>query len=235
MEKTYQTLRYLTKSLSAGIGIEFLVILGTVAVTDLVYHLTAQYNLAQPVVSLTVPFELASGLFALLIGMVRFVTDFKVTLANGISRKTYHLANFPAAILVAAALSIFNLVVERVHSLFWPINSYSELVYPRIGWIETIVFPFALYLLMITAGRFIRLAYYRSTTPVKWAISLAPLACYGLLRVVDAHFNGAIFRAIGEYNRWSQVLPRAIAIILAYALIIYALTYLLLRRTPLKA
>ncbi len=235
MNKTLQTLRYLAKSSSAGIFFGFLVILGTVAVTDLVFYLTDQaYNTVHLVVSLTVPFEVTAGIFTLLIGMVLFIPDFKVALANGISRKTFLMANLPAAGIAAAAFSIFNLVVVKVHGLFWPINSIGDLSYPQAGWVAFLLLQFTLYFLLIMAGRFISLAYYRSSPPVRWAISLAPFVLFGLLIEMDIRSDGKIFEAIGAYLLWSLRFPTALVSMLAYSAILYGLTYVLLRRAPLK-
>ncbi len=235
MKKTLQTLRYLFKSSSMGIVFGFLVILITVAISDLVYFLTDYaYNTVHPVVTLMVPFEVTAGIFALLIGLVLFIATFKVALANGISRKTFLLANLPAAWIAAAAFSIFNLVVVKVHGLFWPITTIIGWNYPQIGWAELLIFQFALYFLLITAGWFITLAYYRSSVPVKWAISVAPFVLFGLLRVAQARSGYPIFAAILEYLLWSLSGPRAVFSMFAYSATLCGLVYLLIRRAPLK-
>lgn len=242
MKKTLQTFRYQIKAFSGGIFFGFLIILSTVAVTDLVYFLTDRlYNTVHPVVSLTVPFEVTTGLFALLIGLVLFITNFKVAVANGVSRKTFLLADLPAAGIAAAAFSVFNLAVVKVHGLYWPVNSISELIYPNISWAGFLILQFALYILLIIIGWFITLAYYRSSTPVKWAISLAPFVLFGLLRVANARSGGAIFEAIEEYLRMSLGTEigkpdsyRAAASMAAYSAILGGLVYLLFRRAPLK-
>lgn len=235
MKKTLQTLRYLFKSSSMGIVFGFLVILITVAISDLVYFLTDYaYNTVHPVVTLMAPFEVTAGIFALLIGLVLFIATFKVVLANGISRKTFLLANLPAAWIAAAAFSIFNLVVVKVHGLFWPITTIIGWNYPQIGWAELLIFQFALYFLLITAGWFITLAYYRSSVPVKWAISVTPIVLFGLLRVAQARFGYPIFVAIWEYLLWTLSFPRAVFSLLAYSAILCGLVYLLIRRAPLK-
>jgi hypothetical protein len=235
MKKTLQTFRYLFKGLARATVIGFLTILSIVAATDLIFYFTIQYNPIQQVVSLTVPFEAANSVFALLIGLVLFITNFKVALANGISRKTFFLANLPAAAMAAAAFSIFNLVVMIVHNLFWPINFISELAYPHINWVGLLVLQFALYLLMTIAGWFISLAYYRSSVPVRWAISLAPLMLYVLLQVINARSDGATLTLIEEYQRLSTSGPFITTIVwMIYSAILGGLVYLLIRRTPLR-
>ena len=235
MNKVLQTLRYLAKSSSKGIILGFLVILSTIAISDLVYFLTDYaYNTVHPVVTLMEPFEVTAGIFALLFGLALFITTFKVALANGISRKTFLLANLPASWITAAAFSIFNLVVVKVHGLFWPITTIIGWNYPQIGWAGLLVFQFALYFLLIVAGWFIALAYYRSSTLVKWAISLAPFGIFALLKVVNAQTGGAVFQAIFDYLQASMAMDRAPLTLLAYAVLLCGLVYLLIRRAPLK-
>ncbi|HMN63174.1 MAG TPA: hypothetical protein PJ988_22600, partial [Anaerolinea sp.] len=164
MNKTLPTFRYLMKSITTAMMIEVVVILGNVAVTDLVFFLTNKYSLTNEDLSLTVPFEFVTGNFALLLGMVLFISDFKVVLANGVSRKTYWLATLLSAGTAAAAFSMFNLLVMIVHGLFWPIVFITELFYPQIGWAGLFIFQFILYFLLIMLGRLVALAYYRSST-----------------------------------------------------------------------
>lgn len=240
MEKTLQTFRYLSKSFTAMIVIGFLTILGNVVISDLVFFLAERYNKA-PAAPLTTFIESTAGIFALLVGLVLFLVNFKVALANGISRKTFLLANLPAIAIVSAAFAIFNLLVALIHGLFWPMTLISLQAYPQAGWVGALVLQFAIYYLAIVAGWLIALAYYRGNTPARWAISLAPFVVFGLLQVANAQSGGAVFAAIAEYMRFSMGMAtenpnpyQAAFFMLVYSAILYSLTYLLLRRTPLK-
>jgi uncharacterized membrane protein len=241
MGKTLQTLRYLTKSFTTLIVIGFLTILGTTAITNLVFHLTDRYNTVHNVVPLTVPFEFTAGIFAILIGMALLIVNFKVALANGISRKTFLLADLYAALLAAAAFSIFNQIVILVHGLFWPVILFSSLLYPQTGWAGMLILQFVLYFLSILAGWFIALVFYRSSQPVKWAITLAPLVLLGLLIDANHRTGGAVFMAIWNYLLLSLGLANgihkptiAVLSLLAYSAVLLALVYLLIRRAPVK-
>ena len=234
MKKTLPTLRYLFKSSRGWIVIGFLVILVTVAVTDLVYNFTSRHGVVQQVVSLTVPFEFTAAVFSLLIGLVLFISSFKVALANGVSRKTFLLANLLAAGIAAAAFSIFNLVVVLVHGLFWPVIMISQIMYPFISWPWLLILQFAGYLLVVIAGWLIALAYYRSSNFGKSILSLAPIAVIAILQVANARSGGALFAAISQYQSITMRMDRAPFTMLAYAAILCGLVYLLLRRAPLK-
>jgi hypothetical protein len=235
MKKKLQTFRFLTKSFSSGIIFGLLAILSTVALTDIVYYLTARELAVHKVVSLTVPFEVIAGFFALLLSMALFIVNFRMILANGVSRKTFLLANLPAAIIVAAVYAVFNLTVEKVHGLFWPINSISDLVYENINWASFLIFQLSLYFLLIVFGWVITLAYYRSSVPVKWAISISPLVFLIILQQDNAHFSGDITRAIGDYLHATMGTPYSAALsMLIYGVVFCGLAYLLLRRAPIK-
>ncbi len=173
----------------------------------------------------------------MLFGMTLLIANFKIALANGVSRKTFMLANLLTALTAAAALSIFNLSVALIHNIFWPVNFVSNLffLFP-LTWGVLLALQFVLYLFAIAAGWFITLAYYRSAVPVKWAISLAPFGLYALLRVTNAFSNGAIFAEIKTYIALSTRTAFTTTMsFLAYAVIVCGLVYLLLRRASLKA
>lgn len=241
MEKILQTLRYLAKSFTAITVIGFLSMLGCLAIADLVFYLTDRYNAIHLVVTLNSPMDITAAIFALIIGMVLFIINLKVTMANGITRKTYLLANLPAAGLVAAALSIFNVLVVQVHALFWPMIMTSSLFYPGSHWVGLLIVQFALYLLLIVLGWFITMAYYRSRVPARWAISLSPVALFALAKAASARFHVAVMGAIWEYLQVSLGLEagnpnpyRAAVSMLIYSILLYGLVYLLIRRAPLK-
>ena len=89
MNLTYKTFRYLTRGYTVMTLIAFACILACVAVTDLVFHLTDPYDgvISTPASTpLTVPTEVTAWLFALVAAIALFVTNFKVMLANGVSR-----------------------------------------------------------------------------------------------------------------------------------------------------
>ena len=235
MKKTLQTFRYLFRSYVWMTCIGFLSILGGAAITDLVFQLTNRHNAVQQVVTLSAPFEITAGIFAFLTGLLLFIANFKVALANGISRKTFLLANFPIAVIAAVALSIFNMAALMVHGLFWPIELISSLIYPHTAWGGSLLLQFALFLLLIVVGWTITLTYYRCNVPTKWIVSLAPLMLIILVQQVNAQSGGAVKRAIGDYLHMSMGTPYMAALfMLAYSVILYGLIYLLIRRAPLK-
>jgi hypothetical protein len=236
MNKTLPTLRYLLKGFSGLTIIALLSILANVVVTDLVFYLTDRNNPTPSVVPLTAPVEVTAGIFALLTGMILFLINFRVALANGVSRKTFLQANLMAAALMAAALGSYNIVVLLVHRLFWPLILVSHLTFPTISLAGLLLVQFAQYLLYIVAGWLISLAYYRGSVAVRWAISLAPFIGLGLYLTANAQTGGATGAAIKAFWDFTMRSSPAMAIttLLVYAACLYGLVYLLLRRAPLK-
>lgn len=237
MEKTMQTFRYLLVGFSRMFVIALFAILSNVLITYLVFYLTGGREvLFLGVVPLTAPVEVTAAIFALVTGLVLFLINFKVTAANGVSRKTFLLANLPAAALFAAVLAILNVLLVLVSRLFWPVIMSIQLFYPGISWAGLLLFQFALYLMWLVAGWLISLAYYRGSLPIRWAISLAPFLLFYIYLVTNHRTGGAVYGALREFwlttmgSNWA-----ASASLLAYAAILVSLVYLLIRRAPVKA
>ena len=242
MQKTGQTFRLLLRRSNELILGVFFSILATVAFTELIYYLTSRTISTPEAVSLTVPFENITGFIALLFGITQIITNFKITLANGVSRKNLMMASILSAAAAAAALSIINLIVALVVNFvaalspqLLPVNFVSSLFFFSLSWLMLLLLQFVLYFLSIASGWFITLAYYRSTAPLKWAISFLPFLLYALLRTANAYTNGGLFNAINDYIVLSTKTPYTTFIsFLAYTIVACGLVYLLIRRAPLK-
>lgn len=232
MKRTLQTFKYISRSYEWMIGIGLLSILVSLAISYLIFYLTDRYDGVRQSVTVTAPFEITALTFAILIGVLLFIANLKVVLANGVSRRTFLLANLPAAVIAAAAFAIFNLAMLFIFGLFIPIQLISSLIYPQMTWAGSLIYQFALYLVLIVAGWFITLAYYRSNPLGKWIITLAPFVGYGLLKAADAWAGGAIFTVIEEFRRASMQMDMAPVTLLAYAVLLCVGSYLLIRRAP---
>jgi hypothetical protein len=165
MEKILQTMRYLSTGFILMLAIGFGSLLGNVLFTNLIFYVTDRDNIGRAAGPLTVPLEMTASVFALLIGLLLLRTNFKVVIANGISRRTFLFANLPVALLAAAALALFNGMVVLVHGFFWPAVLFIQLIYPQVGWAGLLLVQFGLYFMLIAAGWVITLAYYRASVP----------------------------------------------------------------------
>ena len=235
MNKTIPTLRYLSRGFIWLTAIGFLSILGSTLIANTIFALIRRANPAQPVEPFTAPFEVTASIFALLIGMLLFLITLKMAVANGVSRKTFLLANLPAALAAAAAFSVFNYVLYLLLRMFRPVTLISQQVYPQINGAGVVLLQIATYFLLIVAGWLITLAYARANNPVRWLISLAPFLLYGLLQLADAGSGGAVWAAVEAYQRASMGTPlRSIITLVVYSSISVGLVYLLIRRAPVK-
>lgn len=238
MNRTLQTMRYLTKSIINPTLFALVVTVIMVAITDFTFFSTGQFSPSKSQSALTIPLELTSGCFSLLIGAVIFLANFRVTLANGISRRTFLLANLPVAMLLAAIFSIATLVLTKVHNFFWPINSLSDGIMienPNLNNAWPMIFQFSLYLFLILGGRFITSVYYRSNKWIRVILSLVPIMVFiFILRVVNGRQQGAFPQVITSLITYVTQPENIISFLVSGSLVMFALTWLVIFRAPLK-
>jgi hypothetical protein len=240
MEKTLQTLSYLSRYLARLLGIGLLCAVGSVVISDWIFYSTGGYSLRD--VTQTLPYEFIAALFALIAGGQFFVPHFKVALANGISRKTFLLACLPGVAAFAAALAIFSLILAWAHSLFWPAVLITHLFYPFSAGVGIVLVQFTLYFLLAVLGCFTAVLLYRAGGLARWAFILTPLALYIAVRAdgnTGGHFftpfNLALRVALGLRGPLAPNAYIASLTLFLSAALICGLVYLLLRRAPIKA
>lgn len=240
MEKTFQTLRYLSYYLTRLFGIGLLCAVGSVVISDWIFYSTGGYNLRN--VAQTLPYEFVAALFALIAGLSFFIPHFKVALANGISRKTFLLAYLPGAAGFAAALAIFSLVLAWAHSLFWPAVLITRLFYPFSAGFGIVLVQFMLYFLLAVVGCFAAMILYRAGGLARWAFFLTPLGLY-IAVSADANAGGHFFTPLNLALRVALGLRGPLApnayiaslTLFLSAALLCGLVYLLFRRAPVKA
>ena len=234
MNKTLQTIHYLTKSLKWMMIIGVLVMLGVVVLTDYIFYRTGGFDMSKSSVPGTV--EMTAGVFSLLIGLLYFRSNFRVALANGISRKTFMLANLPVAGLVALVFAIANQVIVNVHNLIWPISSIrSVLVQSSLNWLWSLLFQFMSNFMLIGLGWFITFIYYRSNTVMKWVISMAACFVFFLPMIAPEFYYMSLAPLMHDFLVWSLHVPlRAPLLMLIFSAILAEFTFLLIYRAPLK-
>jgi hypothetical protein len=234
--KLFVTFTYLLKGFMNLTLMAFLCILANLALTMLIYRLTDQSGRTLSMVMLTAPVDVTAGLFALLAGLLMLLANFRVALANGVSRKTFLLANLPAAVTMAAGLALINQALLLVFEPYQPFIMVTHLIYPTSGWIGILLVQVAQYFSLIAAGWLIVLAYYRGSVLARWIISVTPFALLGLYRVVDVSTGGKFAALFGEF--WLLTM-RSTTIMATITMVVYSgvlvvLVYLLIRRAPIK-
>lgn len=237
MKRLLQTMGYLLKSIVNPTIFALVVMIIMLAILDFTNISTGRFSLAGPAKPLIIPLEFFSGGLSLLIGAAMFLTNFRVSLANGISRKTFMLANLPVAMLIAAFFAIATQVVTEVHALFWPINTYSVAMLienPQLNNAWPLIFQFTLYLFLILAGRFITMVYYRCNKWGRGFLSLVPLVVfYFTLSAINGK-NGEFYLLMSNLLLLILQPENTINFLVLGSLVMFVLTWLVIYRVPLK-
>lgn len=234
MNRTLQTIRYLTYSLKWMFLVELLVSLGVVALTDYAFVHTGGSDLGQSAVPGTV--RLVAVVFSILIGFLYFRPNFRVALANGISRKTFMLAYLPVAGLTAIIFTITSQVIVTTHNWIWPNPStYGTLFSFKGVWLLAVLVQIVLYFLLIISSWFITFLYYRSNNIMKWIISLAVSSIFFFPMLAPEYYYVTVSPALHDLVMWCLNRPERLPIvILGVSAVLFEFTYLLIYRAPLK-
>ena len=239
MKTITRVTQFLGGSFVPFIGIGVLIMLANVALTNLIYYMTGGFKLPPEQMGETLSYELLVDIFAVVMGLIIFTRNLKIILANGVSRKTFFLANLPPIALAAAALSASGLLISLAHGLLISTSLVSGLIYGQKP-LRLLVLQFAVYFLLIMLGWLIALAYYRSSPLSKWLISVVPFLLLGVLIDVSISSPESYYRILSfvlsimgmqrfTYNPLTAALN---FFIIAGA--IYLFIFLLIRKTPLK-
>lgn len=244
MNKILPIFKYLLKSSCAVILIGFFNVLFNAVITDWIFFFTARqsgYDWKSANPALTMTFEYTTAIYMFVICLIAFIPGLKIALANGISRRTYFWANLPAICVMSAVFAVWNILVVLAHRPFVQVIQFSEWVYPDTGLASSLLLPFCLSLAAGVLGWLISLAYYRADNTVRWIISLAPFTLLGMLIVLNVNSDGRLFEGLSHGYRVimgtaAQSRNPFIAVLTLSCLIavIYAIIYLILRRTPLR-
>lgn len=234
MNRTNQTIRYLTYSLKWMFLIELLVAVGIVLLTDYIFLQTGGSDLSQSAMPGTV--RLTAVVFSILIGFLYIRPNFRVALANGISRKTFILAYLPVAGLVAVVFAITSQLIVGVHNWIWPTPSaFGVFINFKLVWLWSFVAQAALCFLLIMSSWFISFLYYRCNTIMKWVISLLVGLIFCFPIIAPEFYSMSISPTFHDFLMWCLFRPeRFIIIMLAFSVLFYEGTYLLIYRAPLK-
>ncbi len=234
MNRTIQTIRYLIYSLKWMVLVELLVSLGVVFLSDYAYIKTGGSDLGKSAVPGTV--RLVAVVFSILVGVIYFRPNFRVALANGVSRKTFMWAYLPIAALVGMVFTIISQVIVGVHNFIWPNpDSFGALLNFKLAWLWSFVIQMVLYSLLIISGWFLSFVYYRSNTLMKWIVSLVISFVFFVPAIIPEYYGQTLSPALRDFVLWCVYRPeRSPLILLGLTVILYELTFLLLHRAPLK-
>ena len=184
-------------------------------------------------------FGFSAVIFLFIAAMNSFKVNFKFMLANNVTRKSF----FAAALLglggMAAVMSLLDFISDRILKTMIPYVGLFEGLYKNNSLAANLLWTFALLLFAACWGWLITILYYWCSKLMKTVISILPVLIVILLGILNERVGGAISTAVVrfltvslgfvDYNAYIAVLSFMIG-----SLILGGLSYLLIRRMPIK-
>jgi hypothetical protein len=199
--------------------------------------------------------EISSVIFLFVLGLNSFKENFYFAEANNISRVDYFIAIAIAIMTIGLAMSVIDVIINRVDNLFVVNTTLYDMSYNNIfqgplnteGWIQsnsigtllgTVTFLFAFYISAFVVGLLITLIYYKCNKTMKILVSLSPIAIMAIfskLSYNDPEFGQKVAEfidnilGISTKNSYTAVLT-----FICLFLITMGFVYLLLRKAEVK-
>lgn len=231
-----QGIRYYLKSYRNSIVIFYLVI-----ACVLLIGLLLQRVLGSSVVEEML--ETATKFFLLVAGMNSFKEELGLFLQTGHSRKTLFLSFLCNACIISLGMALIDWLYH------WPLRNvlHTSMLYEYMfanGQIAGLSLPGILYsfmlnLLALTTGFFVTTLYYRMNRGLKIAVSVGAGALLFVGLPLIEIFTGGLMQVLIGAGAWllgygGHVL-RAMLVLLCSCALMSGLSFLLVRRAPLKA
>lgn len=177
------------------------------------------------------------------LGIVFFKPSFKFLLANGISRKSLLKANILSITILSVVWGIIvALILWLIKILDIKIIMMYPLFYTKGNLFGDFVWLTSAFFLLITLGWFINMLYYRSSKPMRLAISFTPFILLSALSFVNKLINGQLFSSIGTFfskamgftgNGYPNPYFASLNMLL-FAVMLGGFNYLLIRRAEIR-
>ncbi len=228
-----------------GMMVFYAVYLGVISILNII--LTMQFGIGDETVSTTI----SAGIYFFVIGIVYSHHNMRVGLANSISRKSIFNGTILAALLLSILAAIINFAAGRIITL---LNTQSVTLYewlsssmylnqPSNGVIYILAYllnGIVTSLLAFLTGWFIGSAYYRMNRGLKIAVSIGvPALLFIGLPILSAQssaFSAALSTIFKTILNFVTLSPFYLTLfLLALCVVFTLLSWLLLRRAPVKA
>lgn len=236
MEKTLKAAKYMLNDYKKGLVIFYGVMTGLMA---LAVYSTLRL-LSEATGDITVGgFDSATVVFMFIAAMNSFKVNFKFLQANNVSRKTF----FKAASIVFLSVSVFMALIEasanKLLTLIIPYQGTVRQLYNTDSFAANLTWALALTFLAASMGWFITILYYNCSKVMKTLVSLSPVFLVILITLLNRLTGGAVSEAIVDFFTvilgFSSSNPYiAVISYLISAVVFMALSYMLIRRVPIK-
>lgn len=244
--------RYQMLDFKKSILCYYLIFIGVLIILPLAAYLTAPEHTYVSFNGL----DFVSLIFLFVMGLCTFKENFLLLLQNGISRKTFFAGKILTFLSAALIISVFDKVIFGLLTLFshvvpwiqapmlairasWPnpdITDFSSEITAGALAVDFISEFFSA-LFMLAVGGFITVLFYRLNKTGKVAVSIGvPALCAIILPLIDLYItHGALSSLLEAISTWiSESEFHSILSDFVTFLIFSLLTFLLLRRMPVK-
>ncbi len=184
------------------------------------------------------------------VGIVLFFENLKMTVQNGISRRSYFISKILSILSVSAICSVINLAITEIFgALISDNNCIAEMLYREYfaeagyiaGIFTNLLWSFAMCVTASLAGCFIAASIYRMPKYARFVLfgCLWAVIVIGLPVLESLFFDGAIIAAIKDFILFSTGIVSAnpFAMVISCAMVSAvssALLWLIMRRMPVK-
>ncbi|MFA5675582.1 MAG: hypothetical protein WDA65_03585 [Christensenellales bacterium] len=192
--------------------------------------------------------EAASIIFLFVFGLNSHKSAFHMMMANGVSRKTFFRSFLASAAAVSIGMAVINSLIGVILKQFIDYRTIFEQLrhgytaYGAAFFGMELLWQFYCYISAVIVGHFITTLFYRMNKTVKLLVSIgAPVFFLIVLPIIDSNlFDGAVYNAIGRFFSYisglhSQNAPISICLKSASLALWTGLSYITLRRAPVKA
>jgi len=243
--RSYKLAKYNIKSILKGIIIYYALFICVITGIELIGGFSIENGSSSGL-------EFSSAIFLFVLGLNSFRETFYFTQANNIPRMDYFKATAISIFPIALAMSIFDVIINRVHNLISVSPTMYDMAYYNSfsfkgPWTQsnsiqtlfgTITFLFALYIVAFGIGLLITMIYYKCNKIMKIIVSLSPVAVsaiYGQMVYYNHDFGQgvAIFidNILGISTKNSYM---AVITFICLFIILMMFVYLLVRKAVIK-
>jgi len=164
--------------------------------------------------------EFSTVIFIFIVGLNSFKSNFKFSQANNISRKSFVKGLIIAVFPVTAAMSVIDLVLNRIYNIFVPCPTSYDMIYGPYRGVRmynelgeiiaintnqflnicgTIIWQFTVYSVFFIIGIFISALYYRSNKILKVVISAIPFILLVVLTSSSGFIPDSIWDGVSRF------------------------------------
>lgn len=185
-------------------------------------------------------FGVSAVIFLFISALNSFKINYKFMQSFNISRRRFFVGSIIGLIALSLFMSIIDVTFNNVFKLIVTYRGTFEQLYGNSFFISDFLWSFTLFIYITSLGWFITLLYYRCNKLMKTVISLVPVLVIVLISIVESLTNISIWREIvvflGRILGFANGLNSYTAVItfIISALICFGLSYLLIRRAPIK-